>query len=527
MVASWQQRRGEDECGDHTAAHSSGAEKVRLRLELRINTESLTADGVRRIRLRRSDTINSPSNQVQVSVHNFIRVSAESAQPSCKIAFAAVSNCRNSLHSHCPSLSLLCCSPLPPLQPYIMQSVLSPACPLPPSHSVFLSADHVRLIAAYLAINDLLTASTLCRSLHTLFDSDAVWQSRLKAAEAQQRVDVDVAGPADAILSLAQLAALPALPSLSEVASLLLQSYIAHYERLWHARDPQPEFISGRTLSLSPCPRLAAIARLPSSLRYHARILAPTATSSYYHPLVHTAVYLECGLHYSEEQRRWMVEILDKHWGGKVNSARNVDDAIGQEEASQDPTSNHHTAPSSKQRYIDLLKCSEHEHRGCYRLLPPSHPVSHTRPSYLPDHCPLPLCCLCRAVIARTITRAHIQPRAVLSLDYRVVSVTRINRTMYETSLRAVAGSRTATEVSTPLDHRVVITHRRGMGGDSAAVEGYEVVAYCNVEAVYVAEQNVCEVCRCGISGSGGGHHESCRKRSTGSWSQRASGHAV
>lgn len=93
-----------------------------------------------------------------------------------------------------------------------------------PSHLVFHSADQVRLIAPYLSISDLITASALCRSSHALFDTDVAWHDRLKAAERIQHVADENVLPAHCELSAAQLAAQP-LPPLSVAAALCLQAW--------------------------------------------------------------------------------------------------------------------------------------------------------------------------------------------------------------------------------------------------------------------------------------------------------------
>ena len=56
------------------------------------------------------------------------------------------------------------------LPPPIMQSALGLAL------TVLQSSDHASLISAYVSIYDLATLSALNRSLHRVFDSDAVWQ---------------------------------------------------------------------------------------------------------------------------------------------------------------------------------------------------------------------------------------------------------------------------------------------------------------------------------------------------------------
>ena len=82
------------------------------------------------------------------------------------------------------------------------------------------------LILAFLHVNDLLTTSSLCRSVHSVVDSDVVWEERLEVAEAIQRLNAPSHPPASAELSGVQLTALPPLPSLSEAAALCMHSYV-------------------------------------------------------------------------------------------------------------------------------------------------------------------------------------------------------------------------------------------------------------------------------------------------------------
>ena len=49
-------------------------------------------------------------------------------------------------------------------------------------HTVLQSADHASLVASFLALSDLLSATELSSELHSVFDGDAVWQSRLNEA---------------------------------------------------------------------------------------------------------------------------------------------------------------------------------------------------------------------------------------------------------------------------------------------------------------------------------------------------------
>ena len=61
-----------------------------------------------------------------------------------------------------------------------------PLCPI--SHFVLQSVDQLCHIASFLAIDELLCASSLSRSLHSLFDSEAVWLGRLRSAKLLQRI---------------------------------------------------------------------------------------------------------------------------------------------------------------------------------------------------------------------------------------------------------------------------------------------------------------------------------------------------
>ena len=329
----------------------------------------------------------------------------------------------------CLLLHLLSVAPLT----LVMQRAVVPPSP---RHTVFHSADLSRLIAACLPINDLLTASTLCRA-SSVFDSDGIWQRRLEEVERIQHVEDDATVSAVATLSPAQLAALPPLPTLSRAAAICLRAYVDVSAR---------PFVNSTTWQP---PRLAAIVHLPSTLCYHARIVLRTGDR---HPLDNVVTCPEFTLT-TGDSGTWQVEKLGKHdigWRALL-----VDDNIGLDEQHSDDQLPHSPAASgssSKQRYIDLLQCSEHEHRQCWRLLPPSPPRGVGGVSFLhtvrPRLCPLPLCASCTAVIARCIAR---RPSVT-----GVVSVTRLNLTTYDVIVLAsgwlngcreiVAHTNTATE---------------------------------------------------------------------------------
>ena len=79
----------------------------------------------------------------------------------------------------------------------MQEAVRRPPC----SDAVLLSADPARLIAASMRVDALMQAATLCRAANALFDSDAVWQDRLRQAEQMQYVNADVPVPVEAVLS--------------------------------------------------------------------------------------------------------------------------------------------------------------------------------------------------------------------------------------------------------------------------------------------------------------------------------------
>ena len=404
-----------------------------------------------------------------------------------------------------------------------------------PSHAVLHSADHVRLIAAYLSITDLLVASALCRASHAVFDSDAVWHGRLSAVECVQRVGADVPVPASILLSLTQLAALPPLPSLTEAAALCLQAY---------GERQQPQQYGGLLSRLvdtvwrrSRCARITAIVHLPSTLLYHARVVQPDSQ----YPLDHTVAYVECSIAYSESERKWICGIVgDDHsgWG-----ALNIDDNIGPHDELLSASSMSTARRSSKQRYIELLQCSEHEHNQCYRLLSPSTPVIWDRqhgfygdawpnanpqslryePHLLPILSPRPLCAHCLSILAGCIRRASLSTRSALyqsvnnnAGSYSLRGITRINRTIYERHDSSSHCRLNIRRRQTTAAERVGQWMRRAAKEERRAtwdelVERYEVVAlYGSGSAVYGEERNVCWRCECGLTKSGKGLHD-CR----------------
>ena len=323
----------------------------------------------------------------------------------------------------------------------------------PTSCAVLHSSDHVRLIATYLPVDDLLHVASLSRALHPLFDSEAVWLGRLKrpdnseeeadaSARSFMRGDTLLIGdclvPKAAILSADELAALPPLPSLSEAAALCLRAYIAR---------------PGHHTRTRSC--VAAIIHLPSTLLYHVRLLTDrhnnrteTDAERSYSMIPYPATsaerreyrldYVEFKLRHVESEQQWTVESIGEPFNGWM--AAYMDANVGVTAQPSDETT---TAPfsSSKQRYINAYKCSEHEHTQCYRLLrltPPRSVLYESR--YLkhsPPVSPLPLCASCCTAIAACVERAGLKPKRVLNdfgrggrWDHRA-GVVRLNRAEY------------------------------------------------------------------------------------------------
>ena len=261
-------------------------------------------------------------------------------------------------------------------------------------------------------------AAALCRSSHALFDDETVWQDRVAAVEDAQRAggggDAPLPVPAAAVLSPAQLPALPPLPSLSEAAAALC-------ERL---RRPREGLNAAQA-------RVTSIVHLPSTLRYHAKVLKPYDARF---PLEQVLHYLEFSLTYSPHRRRWMVASTGDYYSGI--RAINAGDNVGQEEEKegQGERAGLTSGLSSKRRYVQLLQCSEHAHNACYRLLPPSLAHCAQAPGSddfhydpckaLPPLRLLPLCRSCRGLLARCIERGGIRRHVV---DYRVLGIHRIN----------------------------------------------------------------------------------------------------
>ena len=342
------------------------------------------------------------------------------------------------------------------------------------------SADHICHVATFLAIDDLMQCSSLSRSLHSLFDGEAVWLSRLRAAQAIQCIPVEQTSrvPESAVLSSQALAALPPPPSLSEAAALCLQAFIQKEEQ-YQPTHIFPDRPGGLGRPIPDPPRLSAIVHLPSTQLYHARI-----TVAYPCLGEHELKYVQFTIKRGEEQQ-WAVDEAGYHRSGMW--ALNVEDNIGDEEqeaCSRDiiaaAAASSNASISSKQRYIDLLGCSEHAHSQCYRLLS----LSSTRVfppcrkfGYLSPVCPLPLCASCRTSISRCIQRTY---EATHKTDVSCVVwyVARINLTEYDIGINSPYSAL-----------RVKLTHRQS---EAYRPQKEEAVDNSTCGTLVVAEDTMC-----------------------------------
>ena len=135
----------------------------------------------------------------------------------------------------------------------------------------------------------------------------------------------------------------------------------------------EQRLLSRQWLIGSQSARVTAIVHVPSTLRYHCRVLVGKSGG---HPLQYSAKYDEVTVVYSQQQQRWFVSSTGFNLRGL--RAVNIGDNVVQDEQKWSDASWLLDAPtnlSSKQRYIDLLQCSEHVHNHCHRLLPSSPPL--------------------------------------------------------------------------------------------------------------------------------------------------------
>ena len=181
-------------------------------------------------------------------------------------------------------------------------------------------------------------------------------------------------------------------------------------------------------------PWITGLVHLLSTLIYRARIVLQDPSNRC--QLERAVTHVAFGLHCSDTTQTRTVDSVGQHASGL--RAIHIEDNIGQEMNQPSPPLSTSTSTatgntSSERCYIALLRCSEHEHRRCYRLLPPSPSVPRqysTLHFYAPYFCPLPLCLSCSTVILRCIQASH------TALDgippHNIGNVTRINSTLYQ-----------------------------------------------------------------------------------------------
>ena len=309
---------------------------------------------------------------------------------------------------------------------------------------------------------------------------------------------------------------MPPLPTLSKAAEVCLHGYIEAGER---RRVMYALATNERQNS-----RITAIVHLPATTEYHTRLTRPEAESD--DPLEYKVEHIRFTLKYDQESKQWVVDSSDGDSIGLralQRHAVNIDDNVEQHDHSDHQTAQTTAVTDrpmdggSKQAYIDLLACSEHEHNRCYRLLPAVYPLSvdtgtGLQPTDVPNICAIPLCASCRTLIARCIQSAH---PASSTLWRSVWGVTRISSTIYEAAaFRDRHGNVYSSRVHIAYRGRAVqgeAEERGRVAGSERHLGVYEVVAHYK-SAVYRVERNVCEQCRCGLTKSGSGHSEDCEQ---------------
>ena len=92
--------------------------------------------------------------------------------------------------------------------------------------AIFYSSHHVALVAAFLSVDELITASALSASFHAIVDGEAVWREWVKALQASPKSEW-LPTRSHLRLARAEMDALPPLPSRVEVAALCVKASVA------------------------------------------------------------------------------------------------------------------------------------------------------------------------------------------------------------------------------------------------------------------------------------------------------------
>jgi hypothetical protein len=228
----------------------------------------------------------------------------------------------------------------------------------------FSSGDLLSCLSPLVSADELCRCSTLNRSLRAFFDSELVWANRLRHARALLLV------PGEADGSDEERAHSPHYPVPVPLPSALhhISQFVAQQEGL----------VSGLVYE-------------PSRGLYHVHwtAAAPAVLGAELVMISYTTVRLV----WRQEAAQW--HVLPNGTGLLSVNVCNAH-TIQQEEAAR---ANHIAASSSsssKQQYIQLMTCSAHHRRGCYRLLAPCPPLPAPSPepkeiaSCIRNHRPVP-----------------------------------------------------------------------------------------------------------------------------------------
>ena len=253
-------------------------------------------------------------------------------------------------------------------------------------------------VCPYLSINELLVCSSLSRLHHPLFDSEMVWKPRLEYLLRLQTLPQHEPEAESEPVALIQPGL--SLPSLADVVRLLDE-----------ARDHQET--------------LHGVVHIEGTCKYHTRVTIDGDWDLNGWLVLYTNIVT---LRYDRAAQQWKVGHTERNAGYAANNVRNVLDGRLMDDQQSTPVTAASsssglvpTSPSSKQQYLRLRRCSEHEHSQCYRLLQPALPLpppswpprdiykSLTTPNTRlpatkqPPLLPLPLCSSCQPRIAQPV----------------------------------------------------------------------------------------------------------------------------
>ena len=243
-------------------------------------------------------------------------------------------------------------------------------------------------VCPFLSINDLLTCSSLSRAHHPLFDGELVWKPRLDSMLRLQMLPwhewVDE--------STESRQSGPPPPSLASVVAILQEG-----------SDQQETLHSVVHVGDS------------SSGTYHTRVTIDGDWDLNGWLVMYSNIVT---LRYDGQSQQWKVAQTERNAGWAANNTHNVVDGRLVDEQYATATA---SSGNSKQRYIRLRCCSEHEHSHCHRLVQPSAPLpppswpprdiytnlttpnTHLAATKQPSLLPLPLCTFCQPRVVQPV----------------------------------------------------------------------------------------------------------------------------